>query len=87
MIPYSVPLPSEEDLTVQEIPMGTAYLRAGAMHLGKVCEAQNNEFIMCRNELNDPRKCLDEGKEVTSCALDFFQKVSDKKMYCRLSIL
>ncbi len=30
------------------MPMGTPYLKAGAMHLGKACEAQNNEFMLCR---------------------------------------
>lgn len=33
------------------------------------------EFMLCRKELNDPRKCIDEGKAVTSCALEFFRKV------------
>lgn len=36
--------------------------------------------MLCRNEFNDPRKCLNEGKAVTSCGLDFFQKV---KQNCR----
>jgi NADH dehydrogenase (ubiquinone) 1 alpha subcomplex subunit 8 len=31
--------------------------------------------MLCRNELDDPRKCISEGKAVTSCALDFFRKV------------
>jgi NADH dehydrogenase (ubiquinone) 1 alpha subcomplex subunit 8 len=33
------------------------------------------EFMLCRNELNDPRKCISEGKAVTNCALDFFRKI------------
>lgn len=33
------------------------------------------EFMLCRYELDDPRKCIDEGKAVTSCAMDFFRKV------------
>ncbi len=31
-----------------QVPLGTPYLRAGAMHLGKYCETQNNEFMLCR---------------------------------------
>lgn len=31
--------------------------------------------MLCRQELDDPRACLGEGKAVTSCALDFFRKV------------
>ena len=51
-------LPSEAELSVEEVPLGTPSLRAGAMHLGKICEAQNNEFMLCRNDIQDPRKCL-----------------------------
>merc|ERR1712059_48943 len=68
-------LPSEEELTVEEVPLGTASLRAGAMHLGKFCEVQNNEFMLCRTETGDPRACIKEGKEVTSCSLNFFRQV------------
>lgn len=31
--------------------------------------------MLCRSELSDPRKCLEEGRAVTSCALEFFRKV------------
>lgn len=33
------------------------------------------EYMLCKAELKDPRKCLQEGKAVTSCAMDFFRKV------------
>ncbi|XP_055902314.1 NADH dehydrogenase [ubiquinone] 1 alpha subcomplex subunit 8 [Eupeodes corollae] len=68
-------LPTEEELTVQELNLSTAALRAGSFHLGKHCEFQNNEFMLCRQELDDPRACINEGKAVTGCALDFFRKV------------
>eukprot|EP00092_Neocalanus_flemingeri_P010083 GFUD01010866.1.p1 GENE.GFUD01010866.1~~GFUD01010866.1.p1 ORF type:complete len:199 (-),score=38.27 GFUD01010866.1:83-637(-) len=68
-------LPTEAELTVQEVPLGTPSLRAGAMHLGKYCEVKNNDFMLCRSETQDPRKCLREGAEVTSCSLEFFKKV------------
>lgn len=35
-------LPTEEELTTQEINLSSAALRAGAFHLGKHCEYQNN---------------------------------------------
>ena len=38
-----------------QVPLGTPSLRAGAMHLGKYCEVQNNEFMLCRTETRDPR--------------------------------
>lgn len=31
--------------------------------------------MLCRQEYKDPRKCLNEGKAVTSCSLDFFRKI------------
>jgi len=68
-------LPTEEELTVQEVPLGTPYLKAGAFHLGKACEVQNNEFMLCRHETKDPRACINEGKAVTSCSLDFFRAI------------
>lgn len=31
--------------------------------------------MLCRAEEKDPRKCVNEGKAVTACTMDFFQKV------------
>jgi NADH dehydrogenase (ubiquinone) 1 alpha subcomplex subunit 8 len=67
--------PSDDELTVEECPLGTPYLKAGASHLGKYCENQNNEFVLCRHETRDPIKCLPEGKVVTACTNEFFRKV------------
>lgn len=33
------------------------------------------EFMLCRQECQDPRQCLNEGKAVTACSLDFFRKI------------
>ncbi|XP_030753329.1 NADH dehydrogenase [ubiquinone] 1 alpha subcomplex subunit 8 [Sitophilus oryzae] len=68
-------LPTEEELTVQEINLTGPVLKSAGFHLGKACESENNEFILCRYELQDPRKCINEGKAVTNCALNFFRKV------------
>uniref|UniRef100_A0A1A9VX71 NADH dehydrogenase [ubiquinone] 1 alpha subcomplex subunit 8 n=1 Tax=Glossina austeni TaxID=7395 RepID=A0A1A9VX71_GLOAU len=75
VVTNDVSLPTEEELTVTELNLSTAALRAGAFHLGKSCENPNNEFMLCRLELDDPRACIMEGKVVTRCALDFFRKV------------
>lgn len=75
VVTTDVYLPTEEELTAQEVNLSGSALRAGAFHYGKYCEFQNNEFMLCRNELEDPRKCISEGKAVTSCALEFFRKV------------
>ena len=63
-------LPTDEELTVEEVPLGTPSLRAGAMHLGKACEVQNNEFMLCRSETQDPRWVnTREGRGQTLCFL------------------
>lgn len=35
-------LPTDEELTVPEVNLSSASLRAGAFHMGKYCENQNN---------------------------------------------
>lgn len=34
--------------------------------------------MLCSSEEKDPRKCINEGKEVTRCGLEFFQKVKNQ---------
>ena len=31
--------------------------------------------MLCNQEEKDPRKCLNEGKQVTRCAIDFFNRL------------
>lgn len=31
--------------------------------------------MLCRQEYKDPRQCLNEGKAVTACSLDFFRQI------------
>ena len=31
--------------------------------------------MLCRFELEDPRRCVKEGKDVTNCALNFFKQI------------
>ncbi|XP_067144701.1 NADH dehydrogenase [ubiquinone] 1 alpha subcomplex subunit 8 [Centruroides vittatus] len=70
-------LPEESELTVQEVNISTPSLKAGAYHYGSYCDRKNREFMLCRAEEKDPRKCLNEGRVVTACALEFFQKVKE----------
>ncbi|XP_033221383.1 NADH dehydrogenase [ubiquinone] 1 alpha subcomplex subunit 8 [Belonocnema kinseyi] len=69
-------IPTDEELTVEEVNVSFPVLQSAAFHLGKFCETQNNEFMLCRTEYpDDCRQCLDLGKQVTSCTLDFFRKL------------
>ncbi|XP_058015272.1 NADH dehydrogenase [ubiquinone] 1 alpha subcomplex subunit 8 [Ahaetulla prasina] len=74
-----VELPSLEELDVPEVPVGTAVLKAGAHHYGSQCNQFNKEFMLCRWEEKDPRKCLKEGRAVSKCAMDFFKQI---KLHC-----
>uniref|UniRef100_R4G8C1 Putative nadh dehydrogenase n=1 Tax=Rhodnius prolixus TaxID=13249 RepID=R4G8C1_RHOPR len=74
-------LPTEEELTVPEVNVSSAVLRTASFHLGKYCENVNNESSGINAEYpDDPRKCLAEGKIVTSCSLEFFRAL---KKNCR----
>ncbi|XP_044744558.1 NADH dehydrogenase [ubiquinone] 1 alpha subcomplex subunit 8 [Coccinella septempunctata] len=68
-------LPTDDELTVQEVNLSGPVLKAAAFHYGLACLNENNEFMLCRKETNDPRACLNEGKAVTNCALNFFRQV------------
>ncbi|XP_011308817.1 NADH dehydrogenase [ubiquinone] 1 alpha subcomplex subunit 8 [Fopius arisanus] len=73
-------IPSDEELTVQELNISYPVLQAASFYVGKACEYHNNEFMLCRREEQNPVKCVNEGKAVTACALQFFQKL---KKNCR----
>lgn len=45
VVTKDVILPSEEELTVQEVQVSTPGLRAAAFHMGKACENVNNVSI------------------------------------------
>lgn len=78
-MPGTVELPTADELSVQEVNVSSAVLKAAAHHYGSLCDKPNKEFMLCRWEEKDPRKCLSEGRKVNECALDFFRKV---KAHC-----
>ncbi|KAJ3605140.1 hypothetical protein NHX12_027190 [Muraenolepis orangiensis] len=74
-MPTKVELPSLEELSVEEVNVSSAVLKAAAHHYGSQCDRPNKEFMLCRWEEKDPRKCLEEGRKVNACALDFFRQI------------
>lgn len=46
--------------------LSIAHVFLSSIHLFK-------EFMLCRDELQDPRQCLKEGREVTNCSFEFFR--------------
>lgn len=67
-----------KDLDVEEVEITSAVLTGGAHHLGQYCDKDFKNFMGCRYGYKDPRKCLDEGKQATKCALEFFKKLKDE---------
>ena len=66
---------TDTNLNAEEVNVTSAALMAGAHHYGRYCQDKNDAFMSCRMETKDPRKCIEEGKNVTKCALYFFRKV------------
>lgn len=56
-----------------QVAVSSSVLKAAAHHYGSQCDRPNKEFMLCRWEEKDPRKCLREGRQVNQCALDFFR--------------
>ncbi|CAH8853453.1 unnamed protein product [Trichobilharzia szidati] len=79
MVSLDVPLPTFEELTVPELKLSACPLLAAGIHLGKFCDNECKEFMLCHYETHDPRACLEQGKAVTSCAQKFFRQV---KKHC-----
>ncbi|KAK3521459.1 hypothetical protein QTP70_005783 [Hemibagrus guttatus] len=74
-MPGQVDIPTLSDLSVEEVNVSSAVLKAAAHHYGSQCDKPNKEFMLCRWEEKDPRKCLNEGRKVNECALNFFSSI------------
>lgn len=73
-------LPDDKELNVEEIKATYPVLHAASYYVGKKCELQNNEYMLCKVEERDPRRCLKEGRDVTNCAMEVFKKL---KKHCK----
>lgn len=69
--PYIEPstLPSDQP-QVQEVGTTSAPLKSASFFLGAHCQKYNEDFMLCKNESQDPAHCLKEGRRVTRCAQD-----------------
>uniref|UniRef100_Q7TP78 NADH dehydrogenase [ubiquinone] 1 alpha subcomplex subunit 8 n=1 Tax=Rattus norvegicus TaxID=10116 RepID=Q7TP78_RAT len=72
-------LPLRSLLSLVMVKVSSAVLKAAAHHYGAQCDKTNKEFMLCRWEEKDPRRCLKEGKLVNGCALNFFRQI---KSHC-----
>ncbi|RZS23612.1 hypothetical protein BHM03_00056579 [Ensete ventricosum] len=60
---------STVDAAGEPIPT-SAVLMAAAKHITQRCRAENVAFIKCKKKDANPEKCLDKGRQVTSCVLN-----------------
>jgi NADH dehydrogenase (ubiquinone) 1 alpha subcomplex subunit 8 len=65
----STPLP-ESVPKVEEVGATSAPLKSASFFIGQYCREYNDDFMLCKNENNDPKHCLKEGRKVTRCAID-----------------
>ncbi|RZR89814.1 hypothetical protein BHM03_00017605 [Ensete ventricosum] len=64
-----VDMSSTVDAAGEPIPT-SAVLMAAAKHIAARCRAENVAFIKCKKKDPNPEKCLDKGRQVTSCVLN-----------------
>ncbi|RHZ86561.1 hypothetical protein Glove_49g23 [Diversispora epigaea] len=62
---------------VDEIGATSAPLQSAAFFIGAYCKEYNEDFMLCKNENNDPAHCLKEGRKVTRCAIDLLRKLRE----------
>ncbi|KAJ3254216.1 hypothetical protein HK103_007461 [Boothiomyces macroporosus] len=67
---------------VDEVGATSAPLLSMAYFFGSACKDYSEDFVLCKNESQDPRKCLKEGRKVTRCAIDLIEKL---KLNCNKS--
>ncbi|CAO3650454.1 unnamed protein product [Cunninghamella echinulata] len=70
------PLPSGVP-KVDEVGASSAPLKSASFFIGAYCKDYNDDFMLCKNENNDPKHCLKEGRKVTRCAIDLITKLRE----------
>ncbi|VBB25496.1 unnamed protein product [Acanthocheilonema viteae] len=76
MLTKSTPMPSDEELTVpHEITLSTPYFKAVIPYMHKACEKEIKDFMLRRQETEDPRLSLKEGRALTACGIKFLQSL------------
>ncbi|KAI8072401.1 hypothetical protein BC940DRAFT_292499 [Gongronella butleri] len=72
----ATPLPDNVP-KVDEVGATSAPLKSASFFIGTYCKDYNDDFMLCKNENNDPAHCLKEGRKVTRCAIDLIQKLRE----------
>ncbi|XP_044499603.1 NADH dehydrogenase [ubiquinone] 1 alpha subcomplex subunit 8-B-like [Mangifera indica] len=60
-------------------PIATsAVLMAVSKHIGTRCQLENVEFLKCKKRDPNPEKCLDKGRQVTTCVLGLLKDLHQR---------
>ncbi|KAJ9076476.1 ndufa8, NADH-ubiquinone oxidoreductase complex I 19kd subunit [Entomophthora muscae] len=62
---------------VEEVGATSAPLTSAAYFLHSHCRDYYDDFMLCKNENNDPAHCLKEGRKVTRCSIDLLKKLEE----------
>ncbi|KAI8894709.1 hypothetical protein BC833DRAFT_623722 [Globomyces pollinis-pini] len=60
---------------VDEVGVTSAPMFSMSYFFGSYCKVFSEDFMLCKNESQDPKKCLKEGRKVTRCAIDLIEKL------------
>lgn len=66
------PTPAPAEAAHPEVGATSAPLKSAAFFIGSYCKDYNEDFMLCKEENNDPAHCLKEGRKVTRCAMDLY---------------
>ncbi|CAI2166509.1 18038_t:CDS:2 [Funneliformis geosporum] len=70
------PLP-ENIPRVDDVGTTSAPLKSAAFFIGAYCKEFNDDYMLCKNENNDPKHCLKEGRKVTRCTIELLRKLRE----------
>ncbi|CAB4390217.1 NADH dehydrogenase, alpha subcomplex, subunit 8 [Rhizophagus irregularis] len=77
-VPFKDETPLPDDIPkVEEVGATSAPLKSASFFIGAYCKDFNDDFMLCKNENNDPKHCLKEGRKVTRCTIELLRKLRE----------
>jgi NADH dehydrogenase (ubiquinone) 1 alpha subcomplex subunit 8 len=62
---------------VDEVGVTSAPMFSMSFAFGSACKTYTEDFMLCKNNSQDPKKCLKEGRKVTRCAINLIEKLKE----------
>ena len=70
--------PLKNEPFVPEVGLSSAPLESMSFFFNSACSKYSDDYVLCKTENTDPKKCLLEGRKVTRCALDLISKLKSQ---------